>query len=319
MNVVVRGVLVLLSVVTVLAGCAMDPKSPPPDSLPVPKTTALRPVTIPYRDGLAYTYEETSAQALCHALSPREWHSLLGADVTRTIEIDHGFDCVVTGGSLTVRMSMVSTEPFPLGRDSEPERMGGYPAWAVPDEVVVDLADGRRTTWARPYLHIRVAGGDQRDLLRPLVTSLLARVAQAGPATPVENAGGVLAFTPTEPVPGVRLADLPMPVQALVLCTAMTRTGATAISNINMSGQCAADEHLASVSVEDDDGGPARFAVGGRPARFTRHGAIVITLAEVPWHDPAHLYFRLTLEWWSADRASTTAWADQFVAKIGEL
>jgi hypothetical protein len=73
------------------------------------------------------------------------------------------------------------------------------------------------------------------------------------------------------------------------------------------------------VTVEDNDGGPARFTIGGRPARFTNRGAIAITLAELPWDGPEHLYVQLTLEWLSADQATAEAWADQFVTQLGEL
>jgi hypothetical protein len=313
-----------LSVVAVLAGCAKDPTSPTSTTSHTTSTTAkLRPVTIPYRDGLVYTFEETSAQALCHALSPQEWHSLLGAEAARTIEIDHGFSCVVTSGSLTISMSMVSTEPSAPPRDHDTERIGGYPAWTKPDEAVIDLVDGPDTTWAKPYLHVTVAtepgDHDQRDLLRRLVTTLLTRLAHNGPATPVDNADGALTFAPTPPVPGVRLSDLPRPVQALMLCTAMTQTGAPNVTYVNMAGECTADDsnRRASVTVEDNDGGPARFTIGGRPARFNR-GAIVITLAELPWDGPEHLYVQLTVEWLFADQATAKAWADQFVTQLGE-
>jgi hypothetical protein len=329
MNRVVRGVLVPLSMVAVLAGCAMDPTSPTSTSSHTVSTTAkLRPVTIPYRDGLVYTFEETSAQALCHALSPQEWHSLLGTEAVRTIEIDHGFSCVVASGSLTISMSMVSTEPFAPSRDRETERIGGYPAWTEPGEAVIDLVDGPHTTWAKPYLHMSVAtepgDNDQRDLLRRLATTLLTRLTHDGPTTPVNNADGALTFAPTQPVPDVRLSDLPRPILALVLCTAMTQTGAPNVTYVNMAGQCTADDsdrsdRRASVAVEDNDGGPARFTIGGHPARFTNRGAIMITLAELPWNGPEHLYVQLTVEWLSADQTTAKAWADQFVTQLGEL
>jgi hypothetical protein len=189
MNRVVRGVLVPLSMVAVLAGCAMDPTSPTSTTSHTASTTVkLRPVTIPYRDGLVYTLPETSAKALCHALSLQEWHSLLGTEAARTIEIDHGFSCVVASGSRTISMSMVSTEPSAPPRDRETERIGGYPAWTEHHEAVIDLVDGPDTTWAKPYLHVTVAAEpgdyDQRDLLRRLVTTLLTKLTHDGPATP---------------------------------------------------------------------------------------------------------------------------------------
>jgi hypothetical protein len=321
---VVRGGLVLLSVVAVLAGCAMDPKSPPTTSHEVPKDANLRPVTMAYKDGLAYTYEETSAQALCHALSPQEWQALLGGEVGRTVEIDGWAECVVTSSRLTVTMAMKTTEPDLPPRERQTESMGGYPAWTERDEAVVDLVAGPHTTRARPYLHVRVGAatiGDHRDLVRNLVTTLLTRLAHDGPMTPVEDAGGTLAFTPTEPVPGVRFFDLPRPVQALVLCTAMTRTGGPHVTKVNMAGECAADgigERRAAMN-PDDDNLPVSFKVGGRPARFTKYGAVAIDLDDLPLDDSRRVYLRLVVEWPGAGHEKAKSWADQFVERLGEL
>lgn len=325
MNVLVRGVLVLLSAVAVLAGCAMDPApSAPTTSRQVPKDVNLRKVTMTYKDGLAYTFGETSAQALCHALSPQEWRSLLGTEVGRSIE-DYD-DCVVAGGSLTITMSMESTEVSDPPYNRATEHIAGYSVWTERDRAVVDLADGPQPVFARPYLYVRVGtepgDEDQRDLLRRLVTTLLSRLAHDGPATPVENADGRLAFTPTQSVPGVRLSDLPRPVLALVLCTVMTRTGAPKVTDVTTAGQCAAEGdsgRRASVTVENEAAGPARFMTGGRPARFNDRGAITIDLAELPAPESKHVYKRLTMEWRSADRATAKAWADQFVGQLGEL
>src|SRR6476469_2878380 len=91
----------------VLAGCsAPDPAPPPPAQPPsvvqAPEDSGLRPVTMTYRDGLAYAPEETAAQALCHALSREEWSDLLGGgDVGRTVRFDGGTACVAISGGLT--------------------------------------------------------------------------------------------------------------------------------------------------------------------------------------------------------------------------
>lgn len=319
-------VLVLLLAVAALAGCAWDrpPSTAPTTTRGVPKDANLRPVTMTYKDGLVYTYGETSAQALCHALSPQEWRTLLGGEVGRTIE--NYDECVVDNGSLTVRMSMELDEPDYAPDGRETELIGGYRAWTERGEAVVTLVEEPGSIWARPFLVVDLltgsGGPDQRDLLRRLVTTLLGRLAHDGPATPVAGADDTLAFVPTQPVPGVRLIDLPWPVQALVLCTAMVGTGAPQVSGVDMAGQCAADDRdrRAAVTGEDQGVESARFKVGGRLAWFTDHDAIAIDLAKLSpdgYGRESHLY--LKLEWLFADHTATKAWANQFVGQLGEL
>src|SRR5262245_16073384 len=100
-----------LLVVAALAGCSTPDPAPRPDpattttttTVPTPADKGLRPVTMTYRDGLAYVFAETAAQALCHALTPAEWRDVLGGDVGRTID-DSGGDsaaCVVVSGPAT--------------------------------------------------------------------------------------------------------------------------------------------------------------------------------------------------------------------------
>lgn len=326
-------VLVLLLAVAALAGCAWDP---PPSTAPtttrgVPNDANLRPVTMTYKDGLVYTYGETSAQALCHALSPQEWRTLLGGEVGRTVE--NYDECVVGNSSLTVRMSMKLDEPDYAPDGRETELIGGYPAWIESGGAVVTLVEEPGSMWARPFLVVGLSTGsgspDQRDLLRRLVTTLLGKLAHDGPATPVEGADDTLAFVPTQPVPGVRLIDLPWPVRALVLCTAMVATGAAQVSSVDMAGQCAADDgdrtaadghRTAAVTGEDQVVKSARFKVGGRLAWFTDYDAIVIDLAELPpdgYGRESHLYLKLA--WSFVDRTATKAWANQFVGQLGEL
>jgi hypothetical protein len=108
------------------------------------------------------------------------------------------------------------------------------------------------------------------DKLKQLLTMLLTRLAHDGPATPVDGS-----FSPASPVPGVRLSDLPRPVQAQVLCTAMVNTGAPNDIRTNLDGRCSAegDGRTAQVSVDRDSHGQEQFTAGGRPARFGEDGA----------------------------------------------
>lgn len=318
MKAVVRGILVLVSV-AVLAACAWDPPRSyaPTTTREVPKDTNLRPVTMTYRDGLVYTAGETSAQALCHALSAQEWRAMLGGAVGRTIQ--YYDECVADTGSLYVQMSMELDEPDVQPRDREPETISGYPAWTEPDGVLVTLDAAPKSIWARPYLYIEAAGPDQRDLLRRLASTLLDRLAHNGPPTPVADSQDILAFTETKPVPGTRLFDLPEPVQALVLCTAMLRTGAPDVTYVDMAGQCSADDRRAAIT-DHSQAESAGFTIANHPATFVHGGGITIDLVELPPDDSGHrVHLYLKLEWSRADRRKTKKWATHFVTHLGDL
>jgi hypothetical protein len=291
---------------------------------------------VPYRDGLAYVMEETSAQALCHALSPEEWRELFGGDVGRTVEFSGGgTSCVAVSGPLRVEAGMVDGSVIDTSNGG-PEEIGGHQVWvsnALPGSrawATAELAPRSVPFPARPVLAVsasmefRETRDGLDELLRELLTILLTRLAHDGPATPVNDASGRVPFTSTPPVPGVRLLDLPRPVQALVLCTAMANTGAPHGIRTNMVAQCFADGdgRRALVIQDRTDGGPAQFTVRGRPARFGPSGALLVDIAELP-DTVTPLsgveYVQLMLDWRNADQTMVREWADQFVGQLGDL
>jgi hypothetical protein len=161
-------------------------------------------------------------------------------------------------------------------------------------------------------------------MLRKLLATLLTRLAHDGPVTPVEDSYGHVPLRPTPPVPGVRLSDLPRPVQGLVLCTAMANTAPGGYWT-DRFGQCVSDDlgRRARVTHRNTDDGLAGFTVGGRPARFDPLGGTVsIDLAELPAGVTAAdgvTYVRLELGWAGADEAAARGWAERLVGQLGEL
>lgn len=345
MNGVAWRVVASLMAVAVLAGCSSpDPAPPSPTGTsttsskawPTPEDSGLRPVTVPYRDGLAYVMEETSAQALCHALSPAEWRELFGGDVGRTVEhLGGGVSCTAVSGPMTVHATMIHGSLLDTSA-GDPHDIGGHQAWISTGEsdsrawAAAEVASRSAPDPAQSVLYLsasmefRETRDGLDDLLRELLTILLTRLAHDGPATPVKDASGRVPFAATPPVPGVRLLDLPRPVQGLVLCTAMANIGAPHGIRTNMVAQCFADGdgRRALVVENTTDGGPAQFTVGGRPARFGPSGALLVDIAELPDTVTASSgveYVQLMLDWRNADQTTMREWADRFVGQLGDL
>jgi hypothetical protein len=241
------------------------PPTEGPQAAPPPQDSGLRPVSLPYGDGLPYLAPETSAQAICQALPAEQWQELLGGPVGRTI--DDRLTCVVAGTDVTVRLRMRELAPDP---DAEVVTIAGHRVRIGDQQAATALhpvgeqdVDAQVLSRTLPVFHVEGPDG----LLRELVAALLPVLVHDGPPVPTPDAAGEVPFTPTPPVPGVRLIDLPAPVQGLVLCTAIQAATGTPAGQVHVGpgGSCDVGDTTASVLAEFEMGEPAK-TVAGLPA-----------------------------------------------------
>ncbi|HEY0448983.1 hypothetical protein [Actinophytocola sp.] len=224
---------------TLLSGCTGGDPAPPSRTspprtsapAPVPADSGLRPVRITYGDGIGYVPWETSAQALCQALTPQQWREALGGEVGRRIQSDElGSTCVVDSETLGLTLSMGNKSSNDL---SYTDTVGGRPAAMAVQKgsasAVVAVLPAAATD-AKPHPLLFAALTPRTDVrpdldttIRRILGSLVPKLTTDGPPTPVPGADGFVPYVPTEPVAGVPLPDLPRPVQGLVLCTALAR------------------------------------------------------------------------------------------------
>lgn len=325
-----RRLAVLALVVTLLvSGCTtVGEDEPPATAPPPPRDAALRPVSLPYGDGLPYVPAETAAQAICQALSPERWEELLDGPVHRAIEEDSL--CAITGPGMVVRIRMATVviDQIVPAAEITAETIAGHQARlgvdvTGPVGVVVLLPVGEQVvanqirSGTRPTLYVTVSADppgppDGLGLIRELFAALLPVLVHDGPKVPVPDSEGNVAYTPTAPLPGTRFVDLPGPVRGLILCTALISVtnpspGAADVE-ANVRGGCdtvvpvpvavtAFDVYLSDEATQ--------FTVAGRPAWQTALGRMAVDLD--------HAVLEL------AGEHITREFAEQLIGKLGEL
>lgn len=227
-----RAVVVAVLGVLLATSCTTEP--PGQDSRDTSSTARppadhnLREVRIPYRDGIASVWPETAAQAICQALSEREWGGVLGGSASRSVTADYPVSagCEITTDTVKLTLHMTDS---PLGSVAgTTESIAGHPARIVVHnertlvEAAVELVPA---TQPRPVLSAIIEtdaapGTALDDLLRRALAAVLPKLLPDGPTTPVPDATtGQLTFP--APVPAVPLSDLPAAAQALAVCTAL--------------------------------------------------------------------------------------------------
>jgi hypothetical protein len=294
-----------LTVAALTSGCTTAGQDVPPTEGPEttrpPQDAGLRPVSLPYGDGLPYLAPETSAQAICQALPAERWQELLGGPVGRTI--DDRLTCVVTGADVTVKLRMRELAPDP---DAEVVTIAGHQVRIGDQQAATALLpvgeqdlDAQVLSRTLPVFHVE--GPDEK--LRELVAALLPVLVHDGPPVPAPDADGEVPFTPTPPVPGVRLGDLPAPVQGLVLCTAIQAATGTAVEqvHVNRGGGCEVGDTTAVV-LADYAMGDATQTIAGLPA------TVDVDMVYVALSDHAVLRLKADL-----------AFIEQLIGTLGEL
>lgn len=287
---------------------------------PAPPDQNLRDVTkaMLYSDGIAYTLPETAAQMICGALTPNEWSDVLGSTVGRTVFGGVDASCVIDTGILSVQLKMVidyvGTNAERInGRavkvDPSPFKERAYASAAVVSVGELQTQEQQRFG-AEPVLRLSAkmaalhdATQDLNAMVRRLISLLVPRLAPADkPPTPLPDARGILTYIPTEPVAGVKIHDLPRPVQSHVLCTAVLRVTGIKLSQtaakVNSVGECYIPRLQISAEVDPFEppiGESSPYKVAGRPAFEQLGTGILINLltAQSEYSRPASVTLRL--------------------------
>lgn len=339
-------------ILAAVSACTPPATTAPPPTTSSPSTAApskpappadqhLRNVTraMIYSDGIAHVLDETAAQMICGALTPTEWHQILGADVGRLVYGGVGAKCVISTGALVVDLertveTLGTAGELIAGRRVEVDGSLSSRQVAAASAALVPLGEqdvpAQQRVGARPVLHVlaRTATGidqDPADLpaqLRRLLAALLPKLTPTGPATPVYDDAGKLAYTPTEPVPGVPIYDLPQTVQALLLCTVVLRDAGIQPRPtdvfVNSVAECSVDRLRIFAKVDqfiDPAPETSPYKVAGRPAEERADIGVVINLLTMParYDRTEHLTLRLTNH---APPARLRAWAERVAARL---
>jgi hypothetical protein len=321
-----------LLVAALLAGCSAEDAQPPPPA-PLPPDFGLRPVTMPYGDGIAYVQEETSAQLLCQALDPTRWRDVLGTPVSRTVQNSlYSSQCVLDNATLAMevstelfsqdeigpRLETVHGRPARIGADSEKAMHGAA------ELLPVAAADPGSRKGMNLYVRAVAKQGAEPGLpgmVRGTLEALMPAILNDKPKTP----GWPVKFEHTKPAEEVALLDLPAPVQARVLCSALhddSGTGPTAHeTTLGRTNAClvvkSGETRQARLDIEyalrDSMGG--EFTIAGLPARVNDDEARII-LRTVPGEPSGTIYHVLVLRRQGLGVAALRVWAEAIAALL---
>lgn len=267
-----------------VAGCTQPAAEPPPSGSPsrapdpVATDKGVRPVRTASGVALSYLQPESASQVLCQALPVERWQQLLGSKVgRRPAVVPPESGCFIGADTVIVGMSL-----GPPGPDEDlPSRVARRPTSFDPDggtsaQATVALSDDYRTTRPhapmRPLLTVTVTdyqvardAAARRRLLTSVLDVLVPVLAAKGEQLPAVDHDGNIGFTWT-PVTPSTLVDLPKPIQALQLCTALADLGRHDLRPHDTLG-CLSDNGP-DVSLDDTRRASAEYTqkVGGRPA-----------------------------------------------------
>jgi hypothetical protein len=217
----------------------------------------LRPVRMTSGRALGYVQPETASQVLCQLLDKADWEELLGGDIGRK-----PLDAPYAGCQIATELGMVSMRL--LNRDTAFEAKtttAGRPS-IVDEEAVggpmitVALSDDalqqapRQSYPARRLLEVQLIGHDVAfgsHVLDKIVPMLV----EEKETLPDIDGQGHVRYVSTPLAKVDEFVDLPQPVQALQLCTALQENlkVATTRSDPNDTGKCALSTAAGPVSV----------------------------------------------------------------------
>ncbi|TDV53741.1 hypothetical protein [Actinophytocola oryzae] len=279
-----RAAALLPALAVVLVACS----SPTAPVKPSPTTTAftdehLRPVRM--TSGLALTYlaPEVASQVLCQLMDGRSWARLVGGRIGRKPATAHHAGCLVTTehGTLTVQMRaadpVLQPDTTVAGRPARLHRpidnVVAYVVGLTDDAFQRSEEPGRRPSLR--LLEVLLQGGDDPDasqeVVTRVVTTIVPLLVQDGDPLPAIDDAGRIPYTHTPSTPGGDFVDLPLPVQALQLCTAMLDVAGVVASQVDVSDSGACRLTTAQGQVVAETSYSANVAgftdtVAGRPA-----------------------------------------------------
>lgn len=231
---------------------------------------------------LTYVQPETASQVLCQVLQKGAWERLLDSKIGRKpLDLPHaGCHIVTDWGQLSVQL-----------RESErafeaETTIAGRPAKTYDGGFVVALTDDAlRATTGGQHLTLRTlevaATGDDgkvdSDIAMRVLTEIVPLLAKEAEPLPNIEDGGNVPYVTTPLTGGDQFVDLPLPVQAIQLCTVLLEGGDFRVAAkevvVDDSGECrlSTDQGTLGVEMVYSD---ARLdfymdTVAGRPATVT--------------------------------------------------
>jgi hypothetical protein len=243
---------------------------------PIFEDYGLRDVRMTSGRALGYVQPETASQILCQLLDKGEWEDLLGGSIGRRPLVGANGGCTVTTADGGVMLELRSSDDA-----LEPDTtIAGRPARTNPSQSVdaftVALTDEALEPAPRQYfperrlLSASVLGQDteeQRDLVADVLEKVVPLVVAEGEELPDIDDRGRVRFVDT-PLTG-DFVDLPIPVQALQLCTIMREEPGVREVEIRDVGDCRVQTAGDTFTIATRDLGPRdNFPdrVAGRPA-----------------------------------------------------
>ena len=206
----------------------------------------LRSVRMASGRALGYVQPETASQVLCQLVDKHGWERLLDGEIGRKPLSSPYAGCQIATELGLVSMQLRTSDDAFAGDTT----VAGRPATVVQGDntvFTVALSDDTLRAAPRQYYPVRrlleltVTGGDpevRRDVGTRVLTKIVPRLVEDGEPLPDIDGQGRVRYVST-PVPGGdQFVDLPRPVQALALCTALSAEhGATDI-NVSDTGRC---------------------------------------------------------------------------------
>lgn len=281
-----RRVVLALVVAMLVSACSGGDPSPVPTTTTSPNEPLLedrfvRPVRMTSGLALAYVQPETGSQILCQVLAKEQWMSLLDSRVGLHPAGSPEAACLIATEDGGVNLSLrQSDEAFPAettiaGRPAATTELGdGRLEFTVALTEDALRPAARQYRPARQVLELGVIGGDaqeQTELATRVLDEIVPLLAAAGDPLPAVDGQGRIGFVSTPLVSVDEFVDLPVPVQALQLCTvARERVAATGVELFE-NGSCwlKTEQGLVTVAAEDTRETVADYPdrIAGRPSR----------------------------------------------------
>jgi hypothetical protein len=282
--------LLVLAIVT--AACTSPDDDARPTSTvvtptkPVFQDQRLRPVRMTSGRALTYVQPETASQILCQLLDKEDWGRLLGGRIGREPLGDPYAGCQIATEQGMLRMQMresadaFEAETTIAGRPAIVyERLGEDAVVfivALTDDALHAAPAGQHLTLRT--LEVEMVGDDpeaERDVATRVLTEVVPLLVKEAEPLPAVDDQGHIPYAPTPLTGGDQFVDLPLPVQALQLCTVLLegegfRTAAKEVDVLD-SGRCGLSTEQGTVAVEAKHSSLPIASypdtVAGRPAR----------------------------------------------------
>lgn len=295
-----KAVALLVSLAVVLAACASpEERNDPTTTAATPKKPAfadqhLRSVRMTSGRALGYVQPETASQILCQLLDKEGWERLLDGEIGRK-----PLSAPYAGCQIATEQGMISMQL--LQRDAAFEAkttIAGRPSTTDQTDtgssvIMVALTDDALRPAPRQYypvrrlLELEVIGGDheeQRDVGTRVLTEIVPLLIKDGEPLPDIDEQGHVRYVSTPLAKADQFVDLPQPVQALQLCTALqedpsVRVAATQVQVFD-TGRCEISTGQEPVTVEAHHlSYPVNYPdrIAGRPA-WTPNDPPVVTV-----------------------------------------